>query len=246
MEPERGTQMFEHPLDDVYRMIELTEMALHRLRSTTSRKVDAEDYWEITEVVNELLGWTNTAYVENDIGVEPSLLSKFVKMRGKVDRHLAIKIAERIRSYLKSQDQASDTAPNTRELPKAPPPKQERPVVFAGEQWVLVRHTSDVKQKIGAIAALLDSIIEQTGHSNAPDEEQILTDIERKQLIAILETALHVLQAPMLEKGLLKRAQDGLKRGAESAVEKGTQQGLGKLMESAAARIAELMSHLMS
>ena len=103
-----------------------------------------------------------------------------------------------------------------------------------------------MKQKIGAISALLDSIIEQIGGSNAPPEEQALTEIERAELIAILETALHVLRAPMVEKGLLKKAQSILKRGADKAVEKGVQEGVGSLMHAARERIGELIMYLFS
>jgi hypothetical protein len=46
----------------------------------------------------------------------------------------------------------------------------------------------------------------------------------------------------MVEKGLLKRATETLRKGAESAAEKGVQQGLGRLMESAGSRITEFIA----
>jgi hypothetical protein len=85
-------------------------------------------------------------------------------------------------------------------------------------------------------------IIAQTSRANAPQDEQILTDIERRQLIAILETALNVLRSPLVERGLLKKARRVLVKGAESAAKKGVQEGLGVLMHSASARIAELIA----
>jgi hypothetical protein len=48
----------------------------------------------------------------------------------------------------------------------------------------------------------------------------------------------------MVEKGLLKKACEVLKKGAESTAEKGVQQGLGKLMDVAGHRIAELIGLL--
>jgi len=53
--------------------------------------------------------------------------------------------------------------------------------------------------------------------SKAPAEEQILTDVERNQLIAVLETVLAVLKA--VEKGLLKKAREMLGRASKSAAE---------------------------
>lgn len=98
--------------------------------------------------------------------------------------------------------------------------------------------------KIAAIASLLDTIIEQATRSNAPAEDQFLTQIERQQLIAILDTALNVLRSPMVEPGLLKKTQGMLRRASESAIENGVQYGLGKLMGAAGSRIAELIGML--
>jgi hypothetical protein len=239
--------MYEHPLEDVYRLIDTIERAISDIDSSSERTIDVEEVPELSEVILELLGWTNTAYMENKLGINPALLSKFIKMRGTVQRHLARKVADRLRSYLKSQDQ---TVPerNLEPTPKPPPKREPKPTRddFAAEQWIAVKTSSEIKMKIGAISALLDSIIIQTKGSNEPPEQQLLTEIERQQLIAVLETALNILRSPLVERGLLKKARSILRKGSESAAEKGVQQGLGKLMESAGARIAELIGLLFS
>ena len=212
--------MNEHPLDDVHRLIDTTEVAIRRIGAHTTRLVDVTDIPELSEVILEVLGWSNTAYIENTMSINPAMLSKFVKMRGTVTKSEASKLADRIRSFLKSQDQASQPR-SVLEKPKAKPPREPRPVTVAGEQWVAVKVTSEIKLKIGAIASLLDSIIQQTTHTNAPEDQQFLTDIERRQLIAILETALNVLRSPLVERGLLRKARGVLTKGAESAAGKG-------------------------
>ena len=106
--------------------------------------------------------------------------------------------------------------------------------------------TPEMKKKISALSVILDSIIQQAGRSNAPEEEQALTQIERQQLIAILETALNVLRSPIVESGLMKKAKEALVKGAMSATEKGMQQGLGALMQVGAHRITELIAALLS
>ncbi len=237
--------MYEHPLEDVYRLIDTIERAIREIDSTSERSIDVQAVPELSEVVLELLGWTNTAYMENKLGINPALLSKFVKMRGTVQKHMARKIADRLRSYLKSQDQVVIER-NLEPALKLPPKGQPKPTRddFAGEQWISVKTSSEIKLKIGAVSALLDSIITQTKGANEPPELRLLTEIERQQLIAILETALNILRSPLVERGLLKKARSILRKGSESAAEKGVQQGLGKLMESAGARIAELISLL--
>jgi hypothetical protein len=228
--------MYEHPLEDIHRLIDTIEVAIKQIEAAPIDSLQVNQYPAISEVVLELLGWTNTAYMENELGINPSVLSKFVKMRGVVRKTLARKVADKLRSYLKSQDQAFSPPPIDKQ--KRPTPfKEIAPVSISGEQWIAVKFSSEVKMKIGAVSALLDSIIEQTSRSNAPEEDQILTQIERQQLIAILETALNVLRSPLAEKGILKRARSALQRGAQSAVEREVQQGLGKLMEAAGGRI---------
>jgi hypothetical protein len=245
-----GGGMYEHPLEDVHRLIDEVEEAIREIDRFPTDSIQIQQIPELSAAVLELLGWTNTAYMENELSINPSVLSKFVKMRGVIRKPLVRKVADRLRSYLKSQDQAF-LQPEV----KQPPKKQEKPKptaraivheTFVGEQWIAVRTSSEIQMKIGAISSLLDSIIVQTKGANEPPDQQVLTEIERKQLIAILETALNVLRSPLIEKGLLKKAQTVLKKGAESAAEKGVQQGLGKLMEGAGARIVELIAMLFS
>lgn len=244
------TEEYQHPLEDVHRLIDSVEAVMRVIDSAPTESIQIQQIAELSEVILELLGWTNTAYIENELNINPSVLNKFVKIRGVIRKNLAMKIADRIRSYLKSQDQRS-IQPDVKPAPKTetksrPKVKPATGTTFVGEQWIAVRTTSEVKMKIGAIASLLDSILVQTKGANEPPDQQILTEIERQQLIAILETALNVLRSPLIEKGLLTKAQGVLKKGAESAAEKGVQQGLGKLMEGAGARIMELIAMLFS
>jgi hypothetical protein len=240
--------MFELPLRDIHRLLDTIENVRSDLSQIQARDVQVADLPDLCMVTLEVLGWTNTAYMETKLGINPSILSKFVKMRGKVPLHVARSVADRLRTYLKSEDQAfpdqkkSDVPRSRRRSEPRPKKRESKTVAVVGERWVAVYDNSDIKIKIGAIASLLDSIVEQTVRANAPPENQILTKIEREQLIAILETALNVLRSPMVEKGLLKKAQGVLKRGAESAAERGVQLGLGMLMESAGARISELIA----
>jgi hypothetical protein len=238
--------MNDLPIEDVHRLIDTTEEAIRNIAARPTKSIQVTEIPELSEVVLEVLGWSSTAYMENGLGINPALLSKFVKMRGVVGKSDASKIADRLRSFLKSQDQTF-LSPAINEKPKAKlHPREIAPVAIGGEQWVAVKFTSEVKLKIGAIASLLDSIIEQTSRANAPKDEQLLTDIERRQLIAILETALNVLRSPLVERGLLKKARSVLVKGAKSAAEKGVQEGLGMLMHSASARIGELIAMIFS
>ncbi|MEH2508426.1 hypothetical protein V1290_007237 [Bradyrhizobium sp. AZCC 1578] len=110
----------------------------------------------------------------------------------------------------------------------------------------MVGVASEAKQKINLISVLLDSIVVQVKGANAPTAEQLLTDVERQQLIAILETTLNVLKSPLVETGMLKTAQKTLKEASGKAAKGSLQKGLGKLMDAGADRIAELLIKLLT
>jgi hypothetical protein len=243
--------MFELPIEDIHRLLE----TIDRVRSspelmggTGNRAIEVGTLPDLSMVVLEVLGWTNTAYMENKLGIDPSVLSKFVKMRGNVPLHVARAVAERLRTYLRSEDQAftARKRPATQKETTTPEKKntERRTVAVAqmkGEQWVAVGESSEIKVRIGVIASLLDSIIDQTKHANVPPDQQIISEIEKQQLIAVLETALNVLRSPLVEKGLFKSAEKALRKGAEAAVENGVQVGLGAAMGAAAVRFGELI-----
>jgi hypothetical protein len=232
----------EFSLDEVHEMLGLVDQAELALSVARSKSIQIERNLELSEVILQLLDWSSTAYVENSLGINSALLSKFVKMRGTVPLHQAKAIASRLRTLLRSMDQTSAPAPalKARKAP-VPPPKKEL-IIVAGEQWVSVASSSQTKIKIAAVSALLETIIEQTGRSNAPPEDQALSNLERQQLIAVLETALNVLKSPLAEKGLIKKAGEMLRESAGKAVEKGVQEALGALMMMAAKRISELVA----
>lgn len=241
-----GALMYEIPLDDIHRLLEKLEEARPKIKARPTKDVQVHIIPELSEVVLEVLDWTNTAYIENKLGVSPALLSKFVKMRGVVSKNQALRLAERLRTYLRSEDQRTDNL-DSRSTPVQEPPQPPQNAVatervrVSADAWVSVAFSSETKAKIAVISSLLDSIIEQISRANAPEEEQALTQLERQQLIMILETALAVLKAPMVERGILKTAQDVLQKGAKSAAEKSMQQSVGSMMQAASEKLGELI-----
>jgi hypothetical protein len=235
-------QMYEHPIEDVHRLLETVDIALQKIERAPTPSLQVNQIPELSEAILELLGWTNTAYMENTLNINSSVLIKFVKMRGVVRKNVARAVADRVRSSLKSMDQR---------FGEPIPPLQAKPISvkiaptsFAGEQWIAIKEASEIKMKIGAVASILDSIIEQVRHSNLPSANQALTELERRQLIAILETTLAVLKSPLAERGLLKKAKSALEQAAMKSVEKGAQEGLGQLMGAAGSRLHDLLAWL--
>jgi hypothetical protein len=221
----------EYPIDDVHRLIAGLDTLLVRLRSDGPTKIAVERLPELIETIHELDGWRNTTYLQTKVGINGSLLNQFMKLRGSVNRHDAIKIADRLRGYLRAQDQAFGNYAGevVAEPPSTSMPAETEqggtvaPLRIKSESWVTIIPSRDVAMKIAAISSLLDTILVQIKNSNAPPDNQILTELERKQLISILETALNLLRSPMVETGFLKKTSEALKKGAQSAIEKQTQ-----------------------
>jgi hypothetical protein len=240
-------RMYEFPLDDIHRMLDTIDIGIRKIGQIKTTNINLAQIWEVSEVILEVLGSTNTAYIENDLGISPSHLSKFVKMRGSINKSQALAVAQRVRTYLKSLDQATPRSSNTPHAQSQQEPKERREeprIAVAASQWIAIRQTSEIKLKIGVISSPLDSIIEQAAHANVAPEDQAISELEKHQLIAILETALNLLRSPLVEKGLLKKAEESLADAGKKAVQKGIQEGLGKLMTAASSRIGELVLYL--
>jgi hypothetical protein len=93
-------------------------------------------------------------------------------------------------------------------------------------EWVKVTSTHDLRAKIEQVCRNLEEVVQYAGFCNVPPGERGLSDAEREQLIGVLKTVLKVLEAPLVERGILESAADGLKQGMGKVAEKGTEKAL--------------------
>ncbi len=99
--------MPELVLSAVHRLLDKLDKTIRKLGARKAENIDVANLPELVEVMREVLGWTNAAYIEASLKINPAVLSKFVKMRGSVPSHVARAVADRLRNYLRSQDQRS-------------------------------------------------------------------------------------------------------------------------------------------
>lgn len=201
----------------------------------------------VSTVLGELFGWS-TAYVgelPERLGVASPVLNQFLKARGEVRVSTARMVAGRLKSFVRSLE-SSASFPGAENVSTTIDPVRA-PVHYSmkADQWVTVVASSEVKQKIIIVAEILDSIVMQVRTSNLPESEQVLSEIERRQLIAVLETTIQVLQAPMVEPGLLRRASEMLKSAAGKAVQNQVQEGLGTAARAAAEKLGQIIKDLL-
>lgn len=239
-------------LDELYRMLDVIEAEIDHLSGVDDEYVDVDQVGGLCSVLIELQDYMSI-YESPILGLNRTILTRYVKFRGPYPTSEARYIAQRTRSFLRSLDQATgpQRPPATPNEPVTPPPEQQprgggQTLDIAAEGWRYVGPSSELKAKIAALSSLLESIIVRVSGSNLPPDQQALTELERNQLIAILETALAVLKAPMLERGLLKRLRKSLGATAAKAAKTEAEQGLGKMAEVAGQWISDLITSLWS
>lgn len=111
------------------------------------------------------------------------------------------------------------------------------------EKWVDL-DSARLGEKIHEISTALKEVLILIDRSNEPDELDILIKIDREQLINLLETVLHVLRAPKVEIGLLKKTRTEAQAIAANSARKQAQIAIGGLMSKIGKSLGELISSL--
>jgi hypothetical protein len=174
-----------------------------------------------------------------------SFLNKFIKEKSSISMRDARMLADRLVTYLRSESHVGQFVPNA--PPGSPPTNNqqpEKPFTVAAVEWRSVRSTHDLQNKIDEVVRTLNEVVVHATTSNLPLGHRALTEIERAQLIAVLRTVLKMLEAPMIEKGLLKKAGTMLKRAASKAVEKQVESAFAFAAGYAAGQLTSLLPHL--
>lgn len=229
-------------LDEVDRDIKL----LARFPDKTDETIQSYELEGICSVLGELFGWS-TAYVgelPERLGVTSAVLNHFTRMRGEVEVSTARMVAGRLKTFLRSLEGSVGDRGASAPTQVADQLQRLPPFTLSADRWVTVVAASDIKQRIAIVAELLDGIVAQINSSNLTEGDQALSDIERNQLIAVLETAIRMLQAPMIETGLLRKAGDMLRDAASKAMQKQMQEGLGNAARAAAEKLGEIVKDL--
>jgi hypothetical protein len=99
---------------------------------------------------------------------------------------------------------------------------------------------------IARISECIDEAVRLATNTNLLPEDRALSAIERAQLVTVLETALQMLKAPMVEKGLLTALKDLSKKGGAKAIEKSSELALGYGLKKLAELLVKLIANTFS
>lgn len=248
-------------IEHIHELLQDIEDELANLETITTSEVELAQLPGLCLAVSDVLGY-GTAYsslTSQELGVQSSLLAKFEKARGTLPLHVVKKVANRMRTFLRSMDQLTDAdrdayrAKFHEDLNSTSDSsdgthlgEREYGLAINAEKWVLVANSSEMQKRIAAVSFMLQEIIAIIEGTNSPPEQWVITELERNQLVAVLETALAVLKSPMVEKGLLKRTRDSLADVARKSTEKQLEQTLGRTIKQGLDNLVDLINHLFS
>ncbi|WP_246084991.1 DUF1380 domain-containing protein [Rhizobium glycinendophyticum] len=236
-------------LEEIHEMLDGVERSLSRLKAANLHdKLMPMTY--IPEAYSVYVDLDLNG-VLHSIGINQSVVNKLKNIDAKLRAPVMIAALSRTRSYLRTLESefGGDQLPAEHQdldrlIQQAIDAHPPQPIQVWTEQWVYVKQGSRAKQIISDVSELLDEAVLLARTTNLPQDQAALTDIERAQLIAILETALAVLRAPMVEPGLLKKTARVAKEIAVRTAKKKTEEALGTGLEHIAKRILELIASL--
>lgn len=235
-------------LDDLHELIDGLSSELKILQSHKDPKmeIDAAPYNYIGDALHVL---------EGRFDAPSKLVRTFTREFDPVTVSDASVLAARLISYLKSMEgEIAGSELNEGHDDKAPTEDADETKHSAGDEpltsyipgirWVGYPQGQETKAKIAQISLLLDSVVTLAKSTNLPDADRALSEIDRAQLIAILETALLLLKAPLVEKGLMTKLGEALKDTVKKVLQKQTEGALGEVADEAQEKIVDLIKGL--
>jgi hypothetical protein len=249
---EEEGEKFHDESDDSDSMLDKARRV--RTKPNASRKQEIESIYSEFEELWELLLELNDhgngrgagPGLAQSLGINISLLTKFVNQTKPVRMRDARMIADRLVTYLRSvdaEDNSGGITNPTTQTAEVSPPEEDKPIVVSAIEWRVIRRSDELQVQIAELIRLVGEVIFHASTANLPPDQRALTDIERAQLIAVLKTAIKVLEAPMMEKGLLKKAKDSMEKGALSAIEKGVEHAFSFSAGFAAGKLSDFIGH---
>lgn len=237
-------------LDEIYGLIEGIEGEREYLRSAECpAKVDAAQVINVIEAT-ELL--SQFGY-ENRFGLSAMDLNKVLSYRGLIRTDVLLRQSERLVSLLREFEGEinselnsidvrgigdSDVDASLQEVDKT---KLEFRSIETKEIWVS-RSRLSTESAISRVSEILEEVVLIARNTNLPPEQRAFSELERAKLIAMFETAIAVLKAPLVPKTFLKKIAESAKDGVTSFVKKNSEKALTYAILRAVEELIKLLA----
>ncbi len=241
----------EYSIEDIHEMLDQLDETIEWLNSIETLKIEVNEIPHLYFIIGQLSGWYSiySSDLPSELNVPPSQLNKLTKISGVIDTYSALNVANRIKSFLRTIESNHSISPIEETIPKERNKNKtteldHKPLSVSSSEWIFVKKSDSVQNHIHALINIFDNTITRINNSNLPPEEHFLNELERAQLIALLETTLNMLKSPMVETGMLKKVSASLKDAAKKASNKKLQEGFGNILSETSDLIANLLKDL--
>lgn len=241
----------EYSIEEIHEMLDQLDEAIEWLNSIETSKIEVSEIPHLYFIIGKLSGWYSiySSDLPSELSVPPSQLNKLAKIRGVIDTYSALNVANRIKSFLRTIE-SNHSTPSSEETfsenwkNNKTTITNQKSFSVSSSEWILVKKSDTVQNHINALVNIFDNTIVRINKSNLPPEEYFLNELERAQLIALLETTLNMLKSPMVETGMLKKVSSSLKDAAKKASNKKLQEGFGSVLSETSDLITNLLKDL--
>lgn len=230
-------------------MLDSVEVSLARLRDGNlySKRMPVS---YISDAVSAIYQLDDEDLLQS-AGISRSLAIKLKNLEGELPANVMVASLERIRTYLRRIESefggSIDSSAEDQRIAELDIILEEYPpdpIPVWSETWVYVKPGSRAKEIISELSDLLEEVHLLAKTTNQPEAQAALSNLERAQLIALLETTLLMLKGPMIERGLLKKLGNATADAAKKAAQKQTEEGMGEAIRFALPRLWELIKWL--
>ena len=244
--------MDENPdltLDEIHEFMDGIELDINFLSSfeSDSEKVRTDTLYGTSMTIGHFLHYW-TAYgsgLPKVLRIPEKLLNKYSKGGSEIAVFEAKTVSAKLLSYLRSIEGEYNNISSSDNINIKIDENievQNKNFAFRAVSWV--KNDSVAKSELHKLSISLDSLLTLAKSSNLPESEQALSDLEKAQLIAMLETALLILKAPLVEKGFLSKLRDVLAGCGKKVATKKTEEALGKLADGAAQELGSIIDNI--
>lgn len=231
-------------------LIERATSADVNLDGADSRFEDSQVTFPIGEIDslvflgNLLNKFDSTAYgsaLAEETEISPVALSKVIKGRGYLTPHDAISLLDRLKTLLlKIENDVPDHSQFEEQAAVTPESITEQTENMISEKWTPKSESAEVGQLIDALTRNLEDVVEIIQRNNSLAEMDGVSQLRLNRLKAVLKTALLILDAPMVETGLLKTASTLASEAGKEFVKDEMKKGLGNLLQIVSEQAMEL------
>lgn len=193
---------------------------------------------------NLLNRFSSTAYgsaLSDETEISPVTLSKVIKGKGFLAPSDAISLLDRLKTLLfKIENEAPEELGPVKAENSSPIALKSNPSEIPAEKWSPQSESAEVGRLIDTLTQNLEDVVQIIQRNNSLAELEGVSLIRLNRLKAVLKTALVILEAPLVETGLLKKASELASEAGKEFAKDELKKGMSSLLQIISDQALEL------